>query len=335
LTATDLIERRRAEFVEALDAALPPGRSVALLDIPHFANVGDNAILLGELAALRALGRRVLHLPTPGGSYERSRLLRRIGGRPILLHGGGNFGDLWPAHQRLRERVLADFPDHHIVQLPQSIAFASETSVARARAALANDERFTLMVRDEPSRQFAMEYLAVGARLVPDAAFALGALRRTRPATRDVLVLARTDHEARPDRQLPAGVAPEDWVDARLGARARILQALAGEIDRRPGRTAAMSAALARASMYTRSRVSGRHLSNGLDLLSTATVVVTDRLHAHLLALLLGIPSFVTDNVSGKIRGLYDAWTRESNLVTWVDSLQEGVAVAKGRPPAT
>jgi pyruvyl transferase EpsO len=43
--------------------------------------------------------------------------------------------------------------------------------------------------------------------------------------------------------------------------------------------------------------------------------VVTDRLHAHLLALLLGIPHVVLDNSYGKLHHFIAAWTHESPLV--------------------
>ena len=45
---------------------------------------------------------------------------------PIFIHGGGNFGDLWAAHQEFRERVLERFPDRQIIQFPQSIHYNSQ-----------------------------------------------------------------------------------------------------------------------------------------------------------------------------------------------------------------
>jgi exopolysaccharide biosynthesis predicted pyruvyltransferase EpsI len=40
---------------------------------------------------------------------------------PILLHGGGNFGDVWPGFQRFREQVIRESPNRRIIQLPQTI----------------------------------------------------------------------------------------------------------------------------------------------------------------------------------------------------------------------
>jgi exopolysaccharide biosynthesis protein PssK len=324
-----LIAERSAQLLATLERCLAPQRSVVLLDVPDHANVGDNAILLGEVAALKALGRRVSYIPARPIGDDGGRLRRRIGSQPILMHGGGNLGDLWPTHQRLRERVLDEFPEHPIVQLPQSIAFSDPEAIARARGAFERHRDFTLLVRDQQSLAFAESHLNARGILTPDAAFALGALPRAIPARRDVLVLARTDHEARSDRRLPPDVATEDWTAHELPRRGRALEKLARELDRRSGRSDAASAALARASMWAWTGVSAEHLRRGVELLCSASVVVTDRLHAHLLSLLLGIPHVVTDNVSGKIRSFYDAWTSESDLVTWAESLEEGVGIAQ------
>jgi pyruvyl transferase EpsO len=185
-------------------------------------------------------------------------------------------------------------------------------------------------VRDEPSRAFAGAELGIKAVLTPDAALALGPLRTQVSPHRAVLVLARTDHEARADRRSPASMAVEDWTVARSGLHGRVLWRIAAELDRRPGRSEAMSAMLARGSLLAWGGVSKQHLARGIELLASAEVVVTDRLHAHILSLLLGIPHVVTDNVSGKIRGFYEAWTGESPLVTWADSLEQGVDIARG-----
>jgi hypothetical protein len=44
----------------------------------------------------------------------------------ILLSGGGNLGDFWVEHQRLREHVVQDFPRHKIIQLPQTMFFLDQ-----------------------------------------------------------------------------------------------------------------------------------------------------------------------------------------------------------------
>ena len=78
--------------------------------------------------------------------------------------------------------------------------------------------------------------------------------------------------------------------------------------------------------------VARRRLGRGSRLLSRGRVVVSDRLHGHILCLLLGIPHMVLDNSYGKVRGQFEAWTHASPLATWCDSeaeaLERAVALA-------
>jgi pyruvyl transferase EpsO len=59
----------------------------------------------------------------------------------------------------------------------------------------------------------------------------------------------------------------------------------------------------------------GARVARGCRLLSSGRVVITDRLHAHLLCLLLGIPHGVLDNTYGKLARFLDTWTGEAALV--------------------
>jgi pyruvyl transferase EpsO len=322
-----LVAAHRARLLEELDAAIPADAGVALVDVPLHTNVGDQAIFLGELAALRALGRRVTHVPGPLAA-DPAALRRAVGNRTVALHGGGNLGDLWPAHQLLRERVLAELPGHRVVQLPQSIHFEDGLARARAREVMAGHADFTLLVRDAASVAAARDGLGLGARLIPDAAFGLGPLAPRGAPARDVLLLARTDHEAAPGRTLPPGLVPEDWLVAAPDRRADLARRAGRALDDLDGRRPRLAGAQCRASLAAWEGFATAHLERGLRLLSSARVVLTDRLHAHLLALLLGIPSVVCDNASGKIRGLHDAWTADSPLVTWAPSLAAGAPVA-------
>jgi exopolysaccharide biosynthesis predicted pyruvyltransferase EpsI len=63
-------------------------------------------------------------------------------------------------------------------------------------------------------------------------------------------------------------------------------------------------------------------------MLSEGRVVVTDRLHGHILCLLLGIPHIVLDNSYGKLRSFDETWTRTSTLTHWAASLDDAVQLA-------
>ena len=58
-------------------------------------------------------------------------------------------------------------------------------------------------------------------------------------------------------------------------------------------------------------RLAEWRLQRGLAMLATGELVVTDRLHAHILSLLLDIPHVLLDNSYGKVAGFADQWTRD------------------------
>jgi pyruvyl transferase EpsO len=60
----------------------------------------------------------------------------------------------------------------------------------------------------------------------------------------------------------------------------------------------------------------------------SADVVVTDRLHAHIFAIMLGLPHVVLDNSYGKTRSTFETWTHASGLGHWADTTDEALSLA-------
>lgn len=324
-----LIERLAAQAVAAVGEALPAGTAaVALLDFPYHRNSGDSAIWLGVRRALALLGVRVAYV-SDTARYRADRLRENLPEGPILLLGGGNFGDLWPGHQELRVQVLRDFPDRTVIQLPQSIAFRDSAALDEARRVTAEHPDFVFMLRERRSLAFAAENFDVRTVLAPDSAFANGPLSPPRPVRSEgVLCLARDDVEGtgviagvtgpgirRADWAMPRG--PElYWKAARSLPKAErhVL-----------GRHSAAYRAT-RPALYTAYEAMAKiSVETATSLLCTARYVVTDRLHAHVLCLLLGIRHTVFDNSYGKVGGTYDAWTSGSDIVRWATSADEAL----------
>ncbi len=69
-------------------------------------------------------------------------------------------------------------------------------------------------------------------------------------------------------------------------------------------------------------------VDRGASLLKQGRVVVTDRLHGHILALLLGVPHVLLDNSTGKVRSTYDTWTSSSPNVAFAESSEDALAAA-------
>ena len=297
----EFINGQRAQLTAAIGRFARPGDLYALVDFPDHANVGDSAIWLGARAVLEGIaGRPPVHAGGLAG------LARRIGAGTIYINGGGNFGDLWPGSQRLRERLLARFPDNRIVQLPQSIHFQFDGAARRCADAIRRHGDFHLIVRDDASAAFARSRFACPVMLAPDCAFGLGPLERPHAPGHALYALLRDDKEsAGAGRAALEALRPhiEDWVREpwRPVARAR----LALWAARMRARSRAGSAA--RPDLLD--ALARLRLERGLAALASGRQVVTDRLHGHILCLLLGIPHVALDNSYGKVSAYHRTWT--------------------------
>lgn len=257
---------------------------------------------------------------------------------PLLLHVGGNFGDLYPRHQRFREAVIARYRDRRIVVLPQSIHFQDEANAAPIAAAIAAHPDVTLMVRDHASEAFASRRFDCRVMLVPDMAFMIGAIEPPIMPDVHLFALLRRDQErVLPDAKGLAGL-PFTHIAADWPAEQRT-RGIAGRLPR------ALRARLPAAwqgwhpeSPAAFEALARRRVDTGLRLLVRGRRVLTDRLHAHILSLLLGKPHIVLDNSYGKIARFAAAWTGEAaftSAATLPDALaMVRDAAASGSPAA-
>ncbi len=315
-----------ATLARTLDPLVPRDAGVVLVDFPHTANVGDSMIWLGTLRWLARSGRGAPRHVVSEVTYDRHETARRLGDGTLLISGGGNFGDLYPNHQALRERVIADFPAARIVQLPQAIHFDTPAAIERAARVIDRHRDLTLLVRDEGSLEFARAHFGVPSALCPDMAFALGELRRPHPPTRPVVWLSRGDKEevAEPGFTAPPGLERVDWLTDDPRPTFRVYRRLVLAARGRPALRAWWAPWLTPAF----ERIARKRVERGMRILGDGRVVVTNRLHGYVLALLLGIPHFITDNSYGKVRGLHERWTPDSKLTHFCATQAEALARA-------
>jgi pyruvyl transferase EpsO len=144
-----------------------------------------------------------------------------------------------------------------------------------------------------------------------------------------VVWLARSDKERRDGAapEAPKDVLKTDWlVDDRTGVT--LLNRRLNLLVRRFPALRGLWAPLSR----TFRPLARERMSRGARILGQGRVVITNRLHGHILSMLLGIPHVVLDNRYGKVRGFFDTWTHASPLVEWADD--EGRALERAREMA-
>lgn len=248
-------------------------------------------------------------------TYDAEALRARCPEGPIVLTGGGNIGDVWPLPHAVRMRVIADFPDRPIIQFPQSVWFTDAAAAKTFGEAVRAHGNVTMFTRDEESHARLREQCGLESILSPDVAFALK-LRRSSPPGGAIDYLLRTDKETTGSAR--SSVGARDWYE-RFTPRAYAATVFPFVARVLPSSTASSMG-------YA---ISERFLRAVTRRLSSASVVVTDRLHAGILCTLLGVPHVVIDNFYGKIHGYYRTWLSELEGAWLATSLEEASDIAR------
>lgn len=323
-TAQDMQRRAFDAMAQELDGVT----DVALIGFPLYPNAGDALIWLAQLALLARLGIRLraigeLEVLDPRGV---DRLPKST---VVLLGGGGNFGDLWPRLQRNREQLLVAAKGRRVIQLPQSLHFDEPANVVPARAAIEAHGDVVLMWREEASHRAAQVlFPQTRSVLAPDVGWALGpqprpaAVRQDRP----ILCISRTDHEGGPLRALPLPTGRH--VDWRVGPWGAVERAAAWRPVRMERRTGPYLGLRLRSSLVRRAAMT--NLAAAVRLIARAGVVMSDRLHAHVLCTMLGVPHVMVDSRSGKVRSSIETWSSADPLVHLAASPTEALDCALG-----
>lgn len=310
---------------------VPPGSRVALALEPRGLTVADAAIWQGMRSLLESLGVTVGHACDPE-SYDPDRLARAVPRGPILLLGG-HFGDGHGAEPGLRLRMLADFPDRQIFHLPRSVRFGADEARDAMAAMLATRRNTTLVVRDSQCLAFARTHFPVPSLSCPDAAVAIHPAREGRdPVVPIVALWGRRVEQDLALPQLPPGSIVSDWDDeapagpschdGRFGAwAARATMADAAR--------ARVAQAAARFLPRLRDSPMRERVDRCCSLLGNGHVVITNRLHAHLLCTLLHVPHVVCDGIDGEISAYRDSWHDADPLAHFAASPHAAVALAR------
>ncbi len=286
-------------------------KKALLLCTAEHQNIGDAAITLAEQAILRR------HFPdyfqieySTYESPEQYAFIQSIVNEDdiIFISGGGNLGSAYAEEEELHRRVVTDFPFNKIIILPQTISFAADEQgrreLALSQKAYNAHPDLIIFARGQQSLDFARAHFS-GAQsfLAPDVVMALR--RRYALDRAGILLCLREDGEG--------VLSPQQRQEVhRLALRQDVA------VER------STNMALHDVSREMRSAVVHAELRR----FAGKRLVITDRLHGLIFALVTGTPVIVLRTANQKITEYYDAFLKDAEGCCYIGADMEKLEAA-------
>ncbi len=294
-----------------IKTAAPTNSNIIYLDIPLHLNVGDLLIYKGTERFFKENNYNVLIRRTDKGSENFVRGNPNVDEETIIMmHGGGNFGDLYIRHQNLREAIVTKFPNNKIVFLPQTVHFKSPEALKKSAKIIRQHKNLTVFCRDVTSEHILKEHFCDNVILCPDMAHSLWdsfPKQKTQDIRRETLWMLRKDIEETDVSKIngvPDRKQFQDWEDICSKEdrnylwRMDVLERINGKLHKE------LLPVVPFWDNYTDKLI--ERINNYFMQYSS---VITSRMHGHILCCLLGIPTKLIDNSYGKNLGYYHSWT--------------------------
>lgn len=305
--------------LEQIKQLIVDKNDVLYFDYPLHLNVGDLLIYAGTEAFFSDYGIQI-RLRRCLQSFDIQEVKKFVNPNTTLIcHGGGNFGDLYPSIQKMREDIVQAFPNNRVIVMPQTAHFSSQVAMEKSASIFSAHKNCHLFARDTATFNLLKTHFSPYVKLSPDMAHQLYGRLTTKKAaeiatsTPNILYFLRKDIEKSQSEQsiratLSADAHIKDWED--------LLTEKDHQFEKLCGRLARIANTLN--LDFLKNKVNDMWYKQSLDVIErmrqifvSYDVVVTSRLHGHIFSCLLEIPNEVCDNSYGKNLGYYNQWTNE------------------------
>lgn len=310
------IEQLNAIIQDALPAMIGPW--CVYVDLPYYANVGDVLIWEGTEHFLERNHIKVVY----SGSWDTFDFRSIPEEIPIVMQGGGNFGDVWDPPQQFRLSVIKHYPKNKIILLPQTVFYYSEQRIKEDASVFSRHSNLTICVRDWDSYNLVHDYFENNVVCLPDMAFCIR-VEKIRKLAKESLVgkqlfLKRQDKEYQPsefERNIPTTADIRDWPP--LENEQIYLRTMRFLIENRKKLSCVKLSRIA--DIYARYILKPRIIRDGVDFLSQYNNIITTRLHGAILSILLDRSCVFINNSYGKNLSFYNSWLSDVEGISFVN----------------
>lgn len=263
---------------------------IAYFTFLNHSNIGDHLIYLGEKEFFKAKKIKIV-FETKLGKFDYGYLKNKIRELPIVIRGGGYFGDLSPNAYNFCQDLVKWFPNNIIIFMPQTVFFKNKENLKKSVSIFSKHKRLYILARDKESYRILKKHYPNKLSLAPDSAFLLAEkikeIRLPNKKNR-VLYLERNDIETKSVFDVDKSIYKKyiyrkDWTYRSLWGR------LLG--------------------LILHNYNSDKLFNKALVLCGNKKLIITTRLHGHIFVTLLRIPNILLKGSYHKIESFYKTWT--------------------------
>lgn len=268
-------------------------------------NIGDQAIAESMLKFIECQGYNVIEVSLAQYWSVRKQLKRMIKNDELIcLVGGGNLGNIYISAEWLRRDVISTFKNNRIIVFPQTMDFSKDIigkyELHKTRKIYSRHRNLFVFAREKDSLNKMKElYLWNSAFIAPDIVLSGKLVTSKGQTRRGALVCLRDDLEgilSIEDKMLILTICNRSFSNVR-------------EVD-------TFEANLP--SNFDRKDI----LQQKLSQFSSSEIVITDRLHGMIFAVITGTPCIVFNNNNGKVKAVYD-WISYLDNIIFAESISE------------
>lgn len=279
--------------------------------VPTHGNIGDRAISLAENKFLKKnfWTHKVINVPA-GIFFTSKKILPQDvvnNYDVILLHGGGNMGNVYTQEEDLRRAVIEKFPSNKIVIFPQTINFSKKFNnynkeLSETKRVYSNHKQLTIIAREEVSYGIMKDIFPNNnVLLAPDIVLFYNPKKLGQGSEYSVVTLMRDDVE----KTLSGN--DQNKLFKHLNDRFGKDKVLHTDMQYKAEPSPWQLLGIEKAS--DEMLVSGK-----LKQISNSKIVVTDRLHGMIFSVLMNRVCVVFSNHDWKIKGVFDRWIKPLDL---------------------
>lgn len=281
-------------------------RNIILMNTPEHTNIGDHAIAEAEKLFLKRNFPQYGIIEITDEMYYkyRSEVKKYVNKEDIIvITGGGFLGSLWMEKGESAVRnIMTDYSENKIIIFPQTLYFEEneygnyEKNISQQVYRSCKD--LIIMLREEMSYKTASDLIGNPERciLVPDIVLSLKGYDFERERKKAALCLKSCKESILSEKHKQILV---ELVQKRVGITDKITMHADSPID-----------------VKERWKI----IKSKIEEIGSYKVVITDALHCMILCAISGTPCIAINNISGKLKGVYQ-WISKLQYIEFVDNL--------------